>query len=88
MANKVYGVGLSNAKVIPITTSGDTNTLPTYGVLFDLPGVINMTVEPQSSSAKLYSDNALTLEFNAFTEITGTLEFANLPEKFYTDILG
>lgn len=84
MANKVK-FGLSNVHIAPITYSGNTVT---YGTIFDLPGAVNLSLDPAGESADFYADNTKYFSDAPNQGYTGTLEIALINDNFKEKILG
>ena len=84
MANKVK-FGLSNVHIAPITYSGNTVT---YGTIFELPGAVNLSLDPAGESADFYADNTKYFSDAANQGYTGTLEIALINDNFREKILG
>lgn len=84
MANKVK-FGLSNVHIAPITYS---STTVTYGTIFELPGAVNLSLDPAGESADFYADNTKYFSDYANQGYTGTLEVALINNDFREKILG
>lgn len=85
MANKVK-FGLTNVHVAPITEQ--TSTTITYDTIFEVPGAVNLTLDPEGESADFYADNTKYFSDEANNGYKGNLEMALIPDIFRKKILG
>lgn len=60
----------------------------TYGTPVALPGAVSIDLTASGDSSTFYADDIAYAVFNANNGYEGSLELANIPESFYTDILG
>lgn len=60
----------------------------TYGTPVALPGAVSIDITPTGDSSTFYADDTAYAIFQANNGYEGSLELANLPESFLTDILG
>ena len=80
MANKVK-FGLSNVHIAPITYSGSNVT---YGTIFELPGAVNLSLDPAGESADFYADNTKYFSDYAIKVVNDKInncEFLNVEQK-------
>lgn len=77
--------GLSKVHVAKTTEEdGAVN----YGVPFAIPGAVNLTADPEGDTTPFYADNTKYYISTAKNGYTGSLEIADTPDEFLTDILG
>lgn len=76
--------GIKNAHYAKITRSTQGIT---YGTPVALPGARALSLEAQGESTDEYFDDILWFHADSNSGYSGTLELADLPESFYTDIL-
>lgn len=60
----------------------------TYGTPVALAGAVSIDLSASGDSSIFYADDIPYVVFNANNGYEGSLELANIPESFYTDILG
>ena len=80
---KVFG--LKNVHVAKLTESENTIT---YGTPFAVPGAVNFSADVEGDSYTFYADDKAYFKKTAKNGYTGSLEVADIPEEFLTDILG
>ena len=85
MPNKV-NFGLENVYYAKATDDG-TGAL-TFGVPVAIKGAVDLNLEQSGDMTPWYADNGIFFTSVSNNGYTGTLEIANLPDSFYTDILG
>lgn len=77
--------GLCNVHVAKITeTEGAIN----YAEPFAMPGAVNLTADPEGDESDFYADNIKYFTSVAKNGYKGSLEIAEVPDKFLIDILG
>jgi len=79
-------IGLTNFHYAPLLT--DTAEGATYGPPVAVPGIITASVNPASSSATLYADNAPAEVGNTLGEITVEIALKDLPIEHQAALLG
>ena len=84
MENKVV-FGLSNVHIAKLT---ETNGTITYGTPFSLPGAVNLTMDKEGAMSIFRADNTDYYKKPSNNGYSGSLEIADVIEKFLTDILG
>lgn len=84
MENKVV-FGLSNVHIAKLT---ETNGAITYGTPFSLPGAVNLTMDKEGAMSIFRADNTDYYKKPSNNGYSGSLEIADVIEKFLTDILG
>jgi len=84
--NKRIKYGISKCYYAPITA--ETDAAVTYGTPVALPGAVALVMNPQNESIEEYADNVTWYYDEENNGYTGSLEVEDLPEAFYTDILG
>lgn len=84
MANKIK-YGLRNVKYSKIT---DTTGTHTYGTVNSLVGAVTLNIAPAGDQTDFYADDSLYFSLAVNQGYTGDLTIANIPEEFYTNILG
>lgn len=84
MANKVR-YGLSNVHVAILTEEEDKVT---YGDFKAVRGAVNLTLDPKGDQSPFYADNMAYHIFTSNQGYEGSLEIAEIPEFFLTEILG
>lgn len=77
--------GLRNVYIATVTVSGGTVT---YGTPFQLPGAVNLSLSPEGEENVFYADDSRYYVISTNAGYSGTLEIAQVTEKFATDILG
>lgn len=77
--------GFKNVHVAKIT---EEEGVITYGTPFAVPGGVNFTADPEGETNPFYADDIAYYTTTAKNGYTGSLEIADVPEKFLTDILG
>ena len=85
MPNKV-NFGLENVYYAKATDDG-TGTL-TYGTPVAIKGAVDLNLDQLGEISPWYADNCVFFTSTSNNGYQGTLEVANLPESFYTDIFG
>lgn len=85
MANKIK-YGLSNCYYAVATDDG-TGTL-TYANPVRLPGAVNLQMDAEGDTTPFYADNIVYWTGVANNGYSGSLELANIPDSFRTDVLG
>lgn len=60
----------------------------TYAAPVALAGAKSITLSPEGETSRTYADNVPYFVVNANNGYTGTLTLMNVPESFYTDVLG
>lgn len=83
--NKVQ-FGLSNCYYAKATDDG--NGVLTYATPVPIPGAVNLNLEAQGDTTPFYADNIIYFTSQSNSGYSGSLEVAQLPESFRTDILG
>ena len=86
MSNKVK-FGLKNVRVFPIDST-DEDGKPTYGDVIRVPGAVNITLDPEESEEPFHADDVVYYISVANSGYTGSLEIANTPLAYRTEILG
>lgn len=86
MANKIV-YGLSNVHIWKIE-SVSTEGVPTYGTAMRIPGAVSLSVSAQGDSNAFYADDVVYYQTIANNGYEGTIEFADLPKEFLTEIMG
>ena len=84
MANKIT-YGLDQLYYSKITFTGD---VPTYGTPVAIPGAVSLSIDSNGDVTKFKADNIDYWVGEANNGYSGSFEVADLPEAFYTDILG
>lgn len=84
MANKIK-YGLRNVKYAVITEEDSKHT---YGTPVSLQGAVTLNIAPAGDQADFYADDMLYFSQAVNQGYTGDLTIADIPEAFYTDILG
>ena len=85
MANKIT-YGLDKLAYAKITTW--TDGVPTFGTVTDIPGAVSITFSNEGDLTKFKADNIDYWVGEANNGYSGSFEVADLPQTFYTDILG
>lgn len=85
MANKIT-YGLDKLAYAKITTW--TDGVPTFGTVTDIPGAVSITLSNEGDLTKFKADNIDYWVGEANNGYSGSFEVADLPQSFYTDILG
>jgi len=78
--------GLKNVHMAPIT--GITDNKYTYGDIIEVPGAVNISLEPQGDSNDFYADNIKYFSAYANNGYSGDLEIALITDEFREKILG
>lgn len=84
MSNKVF-YGLKNVHWASVT-EGDGSV--SYGTPKPIPGAVSLTLSAEGDTSTFYADNTAYFVAVANNGYSGTLEVANLPEEFMTEIMG
>lgn len=84
-ANKIQ-YGLSNVYYAKLSYDQQTSKY-TYETPKKIPGGVNVTFAPAGSQSPFYADNITYYNAVANSGYTGTLEIANIPDDFRTEIL-
>ena len=84
MGKKVQ-FGFKNVHVAKLTES---NGAITYGTPFSMLGGVNFTADPEGNTNPFYADDSEFYTSTAKNGYTGSLEIANVPDEFLTDIMG
>lgn len=77
--------GLSNVHIAKIT---ETDGAISYAKPMAMPGAVNLTADPEGDTTPFYADNTKYFVATAKNGYTGSLEIADVPDEFLTDILG
>lgn len=77
--------GLSNVHVAKIT---ETEGVINYAKPFAIPGAVNLTADPEGETSPFYADNVKYFVSTSKQGYTGSLEIADVPDDFLTNILG
>ena len=77
--------GFKNVHVAKLT---ETNGTISYGTPFAIPGGVNFTADPEGETSPFYADDQEYYTTTAKNGYSGSLEIADVPDKFLTDILG
>ena len=84
MKNKVT-FGLSNVHIAKLI---ETNGVISYDTPFALPGAVNLTMDKEGAMSIFRADNSDYYKKASNNGYSGSLEVADVIEKFLTDILG
>ena len=84
MNNKVT-FGLSNVHIAKLTENGGNIT---YDTPFALPGAVNLTLDKEGAQTIFRADDSDYFKHASNNGYTGSLEIADVIEKFLVDILG
>lgn len=84
MKNKVT-FGLSNVHIAKLI---ETDGVITYETPFALPGAVNLTMDKEGAMSIFRADNVDYYKKASNNGYSGSLEVADVIEKFLTDILG
>ena len=82
MANNKVKFGLSNCVMAPIQSDG------TYGTPIEVPGAVNLSLDPQGDTNDFYADNYIYFSSTANQGYEGDLEIALIPDTIRTSIMG
>lgn len=82
--NKVR-YGLKNVHIAPLTTKDGKIE---YADFKSMPGAVNLVLNPKGEQTPFHADNMIYHVFNSNQGYDGTLEIAEIPEFFLTEILG
>lgn len=77
--------GLSNVHLAPLTI-GDNGY--TYGDIINVPGAVNISLEPQGDSTDFYADNIKYFSESANQGYEGDLEIAMITDEIREKIFG
>lgn len=80
---KVFG--LKNVHIAKITK---TNNSISYGTPFSIPGAVNLSADVEGDSYTFFADDRAYFKTTSKNGYTGSLEIADVPEEFLTNILG
>ena len=83
--NKVR-FGLTNVHIAPIIKTEDDKEI--YGEVKRMRGAVELTLEPNGEMTPFYADNSVFHTFASNSGYEGSLNIAEIPEFFLTDILG
>ena len=78
--------GVCNVHCAPATIA--STGAATYGTVFDMPGCVSITLDQESEKTVFHADNIeywIGMNNHGYS---GSIEFAVIPDKFKTDILG
>ena len=78
--------GLSNVHIAPITAVSSAGVY-TYGTIFEVPGAVNLTLDPDGEETNFYADNVKYFNTYANQGYTGSLEMALLNNDFREKVL-
>ena len=85
MGEKIkYGVSNVHCAVATIASAGTA----TYGDVFAMPGCTHITLDQESERTVFYADNIEYWVGMNNHGYSGSIEFALIPDKFKTDVLG
>lgn len=85
MANKItYGL----SKIYYAKISSFTDDVPSYATPVAIPGGVSITFSNEGDMTKFRADNIDYWVGEANNGYSGSIEVADLPQTFYTDILG
>lgn len=84
-ANKVL-FGLTNVHYAVATEGADGKF--TYAPPVRIPGATEMSTDPAGESTSFFADNQVYYEAEANQGYEGKFSFGQLPQSFYTDVLG
>ncbi|WP_409370308.1 major tail protein [Lysinibacillus sp. 38-6] len=82
--NKVR-YGLTNVHIAPLTMKEGKIE---YADFKSMPGAVNLVLNPKGEQTPFHADNRTYHVFNSNQGYDGTLEIAEIPEFFLTEILG
>lgn len=85
MAENKVVFGLKKVHYAVITEEGNKII---YGTPVALPGAKSISLEPKGDSSEFYADDIIYYASNSNQGYETTLEIANIPESFRTDVLG
>ena len=83
--SKSVKFGFKNVHVAKLTESNGTIT---YGTPFAIPGGVNFSADPEGDTNPFYADDVKYYVSTAKNGYTGSLEIADVPKQFLTDIMG
>jgi len=78
--------GLKNVHMAPIT--GITDNKYTYGDIIEVPGAVNISLEPQGDSNDFFADNIKYFSAYANNGYSGDLEIAMITDEIREKIFG
>ena len=84
MANKIT-YGLDQLYYSKITFTGD---VPSFATPVSIPGAVSISISNEGDMTKFKADNIDYWVGEANNGYSGSFEVADLPQAFYTDILG
>ena len=84
MGNKI-SYGLKNLYYAKVTNTGGTIT---YGTPVALPGAKEMSLEPSGEPTTIWADDVQYVVIPSAGGYEGSVTVLDVPESFYTDILG
>ena len=77
--------GFKNVHVAKMTEiNGDIS----YGTPISIPGGVSFSMDAEGETSTFYADNRPYFQTSANNGYSGSLEMADVPEEFLTDILG
>ena len=77
--------GLNNVHIAKMTKTDEGIT---YGTPFAIPGAVNLSADVEGDSYTFFADNKPYYKRTAKNGYAGSLEIADVPEQFLTEILG
>ena len=77
--------GFKNVHVAKMT---ETNGAITYGTPINIPGGVSFSMDAEGETSTFYADNRPYFQTSANNGSSGSLEMADVPEEFLTNILG
>lgn len=77
--------GLKNVHIAKITKTEEGIT---YGVPFAIPGAVNLSADAEGESYTFFADDRAYFKTTSKNGYTGSLEIADVPEQFLSEILG
>ena len=78
--------GIKNVHVFPIVS--ETDGVPTYGDVINVPGAVSFSMSAQGDINKFYADNIVYYQSSANNGYEGDMTLALIPETFYEKIFG
>lgn len=77
--------GFKNVHVAKLTeTDGEIS----YGAPISIPGAVSFTMDVEGETSTFYADNRPYYQVSANNGYSGSIEMADVPAEFLTDILG
>ena len=77
--------GLKNVHIAKMTKA---DNVIAYGKPFAIPGAVNLSADVEGDSYTFFADNRPYYKRTAKNGYSGSLEIADVPEQFLTEILG